>query len=547
MKLHHLIALGVVGVGALFLASSVVAEQRVIQPKHDTAKSIVSNLKLGTIQNIQIGELNSFTEVEGKMFGAGKNTVVIIDDNGQIERTIPTTIQSPTISAFKPGVMIIGDCGKNILYTLDINTEKVTELLRLSNIRERASAQFPGAELLSDRPLGCVASDGNAVFVAVKAGFSSAIFKIDPSSQRILERGFATSPDPSAMLFQKGNLFVLDGKSRQLRRFSSNIKPSKTWTEVPVSDGKGLVIRGDEVMILSPVDKSIIKLRMDMSLLVQPAISVTLTTTPVISVPIQVRQFPEKYAVLICGDIAENFWGECFWNDTVWMYKTLLNAGYEPENIYVLYGYGSDYASANPNYQHSTTVTDFPATVNWVNKVFNGMKNGDAANGIKKMRDVDTLFVWTFDHGGGGNPAYLCLWGGAIYDSDFATKLNAIPYAKRAIFMQQCRSGGFIDNLQNNKTMISTACLSTQDAYPANTENESYGGKTYSHGEYNYYIICALSRLNPTGGSVNADENSNGKISAREAHNWESSHENLAEIPQVSDTAGIGLNFHIED
>ena len=155
------------------------------------------------------------------------------------------------------------------------------------------------------------------------------------------------------------------------------------------------------------------------------------------------------------------------------MYKSLIGAGYTPENIYVLYADGSDYNSANPTYQYPGNVTDFPASYAWVTKVIDGMKNGDSANGIAKMKDNDTLFVWTFDHGGGGQDACLCLYNGdAIWDSDFANRLNAVPYATRAIYMQQCHSGGFIDNLRNYKTFISTACSADEGASPADTENE---------------------------------------------------------------------------
>lgn len=78
--------------------------------------------------------------------------------------------------------------------------------------------------------------------------------------------------------------------------------------------------------------------------------------------------------------------------------------------------------------------------------------------------------------------------------------------------MQQCHSGGFIDNLRNSKTFISTACRADQGAQPADTENEQYNGNWYSHGEYNYYIISAIAKANPLGGAVNADTSGDNKM-----------------------------------
>jgi hypothetical protein len=255
--------------------------------------------------------------------------------------------------------------------------------------------------------------------------------------------------------------------------------------------------------------------------------------------------FQQRYAVLICGDLAENFWGECFWNDTVWMYKTLIANGYTKENIFVLYGNGVDYFSANPYYRNATTVTDFAANSTKVNLVFDGLKNGDAANGIPKMDTNDTLFVWTFDHGGqSGGQSTLCLRDGCMLASNFNAKLNAIPYAQRAIFMQQCFSGGFIPGLQNSKTYISTACRSTEVARAADTELEVVGGKTYSHGEYNFYITTALNRLliSPMS-AVNADTNADTFVASNEMHAWEAARENQPEIPQSNDMGGIGSIF----
>ena len=502
--------------------------------------SKLGSLKITKARGVKI---NSLCDVNGKMYGAGPNKVYLIGEDGKIKKTIPTKIKSPTISRMNESSMIIGDTNTKLIYRLNVNTGKEKLILNLNKVRDTRSSNYPNASLLKQNKLACVASDGKNVYAGVAAGFSSAVFKINPKTNKILSRGFSGGPDPSAMLFHGGKLLVLDRKGKQIRQFDQAVNPSRKLTKVQAKNPKGIAVINNEIRVLAP-GNNIVKMKVNISKLLQPSKRIV-AINPRLKIKIKLIDFPQKYAVLICGDIAENFWGECFWNDTVWMYKTLRNAGYSKENIYVLYGYGADYASANPRYQSSETVTDFPATVSWVNKMFDGLKNGDAASGIKKMTSNDTLFVWTFDHGGGGSTAYLCLWDGAIYDTSFASKLNAITYQKRAIFMQQCRSGGFIDNLRNNKTFISTACRATENAQPADTENEVYGGNDYSHGEYNYYIISALRGLTPMGAAVNADANSSGKVSAREAHTWEKNHESRAEIPQMNDMGSIGSSFFI--
>lgn len=75
------------------------------------------------------------------------------------------------------------------------------------------------------------------------------------------------------------------------------------------------------------------------------------------------------------------------------MYKTLLAAGYTEHNIYVLYGWGADHSSANPNYQHSPRVTDFPATTEWVNRILKGLAKGDWTIDTEMLTANDSLFV----------------------------------------------------------------------------------------------------------------------------------------------------------
>jgi hypothetical protein len=109
--------------------------------------------------------------------------------------------------------------------------------------------------------------------------------------------------------------------------------------------------------------------------------------------------------------------------------------------------------------------------------------------------------------------------------------------------MQQCRSGGFVDNLTGGKSFISTACRADQNASAADTENEQYNGITYWHGEYNYHLISAISGQTPSGAAVNADADASGKISAVEVHQWIVSHDSKTESPQMNDMGAVGSAY----
>ena len=545
----------VVSAALLVGAALVLSQDSLLQKVAPRRLSLAQNSQarlLGQTRLLLPAVLTAYTDVGGKSFGAGGSKVYELNEQGSPTKTFQSPAGRASISSYNTNTILIGDLINKRLYTMATGDGSVKPLLDLNRVSGSPNDLLPYSEAMKNGEFSAVASDGKNVFVSFAAGFSSSIYKIDVMSQKVLAHGWASAGDPSAMQFHDGSLFVLVSNGSQIRRFSDTLQKSHDAINLPFGSAKGLGIRSSgEIRTLTRNGAEIAKVsvppmqlsrqtllaRLDRVRLVQAAI--TRITFPPLN-------FKKRYAVLICGDLAENFDGECFWNDTVWMYKTLRNNGYAREDIFVLYGDGADYASANPYYQNPITVTDFAATPAKVNMVLDGLKNGDAANSIPKMDSNDTLFVWTFDHGGlSGGQATLCLRGGVITASNFATKMNAITYAERAVFMQQCYSGGFINGLKNSKTFISTACRGDEVARPADTENEMYGGKSYSHGEFNYHVTTALNRLktSPPGGAINADSNADTYIASKEMHVWNVGHESRPETPQNNDMGGIGSTF----
>jgi tetratricopeptide (TPR) repeat protein len=280
----------------------------------------------------------------------------------------------------------------------------------------------------------------------------------------------------------------------------------------------------------------------------------------------------EKYAVLITGDYAATSYGvplsdqwnggqgkstygfDEFWNDTFLMWEMLQEKGYSQDNIIVLFADGNDFTFSGqaPQYKPNpgVTVTDYSASIANVNLVFNGLANG--TGGFPQVTQDDFLFVWTFDHGGGsGGNSTLYLIDGLITDDDFAALTNPIAANKKVYWMQQCRSGGFADELEGTTTFFHSACQPDQNAYRANNtpdlENEVINGITYHHGEFNFHIYSPTNGSSPAGYTSyngepysNADLNSDNYISMHESWVWESTHENSSETPLLSDLGSIG-------
>jgi hypothetical protein len=257
----------------------------------------------------------------------------------------------------------------------------------------------------------------------------------------------------------------------------------------------------------------------------------------------------------------------------------VFEKGYSDENVFVLFAGGLDYPhdpDANcpswwddrydPRAIHPDIIdpldghiTDYAANIENVNNVFTNLAN--TAN------EDDFLFVWTFDHGGwDGEHAYLCLIHGEyMWDYEFAALTDQINCHKKVFWMQQCHSGGFIDDLQGEDTFIITACNWSTGASRADDEtvygdpaieNEVINGIEYHHGEFNFHIYSSTNGRSPayythypeyTGELyTDADSDEDGIISVYESADWEITHESQGENPEYSDLGNIGETTSLE-
>ncbi len=274
----------------------------------------------------------------------------------------------------------------------------------------------------------------------------------------------------------------------------------------------------------------------------------------------------EKYAVLITGDYAgynideKSLWpggvgkaqgSDEFWFDTYLMWETLINKGYDNDHIFVLFADGEDFTFTGIDQQYVAPdiyapLTDYKATKANVQSVFNGLAD--------IMNSVDFLVVWTFDHGKNenGNSCLKLMDGETLWDYELAALTNQINCYKKVFLMQQCASGGFVDDLAGTNTIVFTSTNENMIArevdkvfyddidYPGDpdygntftaVESEVYSGYDYDHGEFDYHLFNALNLKTPddktyyeTGnGNIpisNADSDGDGITNLYEASEW---------------------------
>lgn len=245
-------------------------------------------------------------------------------------------------------------------------------------------------------------------------------------------------------------------------------------------------------------------------------------------------RFPkgQRYAVLFAG--ASN---NRHTNDLEFLYRTLRHHyGFADANIYCL------------NYDGTLNYNGSPQPVgNWPgdNTPYQMTVKGKGTKAdldavldeIKgKIKADDFLLIHTNNHGGYDGPgkAYLCTYSGPdYYAADFGAKLAQFPqhYCLMAMY-EQCHAGGFnaptVNNSKATHTTVSSACTEP---------NNSIGGASFDPFARDW--ISAMMESTPAGGALgfSPDSNGDGKISAREAHQYADAVHDPYDTPTYSESS----------
>jgi Tol biopolymer transport system component len=272
-------------------------------------------------------------------------------------------------------------------------------------------------------------------------------------------------------------------------------------------------------------------------------------------------------------DTADELWNDCF----LW-YELMYNRasiGGDSDRIHMLWGQGSDFRRDgdwryDPYAQmRLQSITDDSATVSTVESCFNSLTQ-------EGMVSDDTMFVYTWGHGGMNThsshtathfslkvrPVHyengVGYVGTHLWDTTFARMCDPILEPQRVFVMQQCRGGGFVDDLNDDKTIIVCAGMASDKTkscdgetrngspFPENETTQTQGDGTaiWRHSEFNFHFMNALrgcavwsygtGYTQPE--SVFADSDSDGVVSWHEAFRYEQEHNSMTtETPVYCD------------
>ena len=248
-----------------------------------------------------------------------------------------------------------------------------------------------------------------------------------------------------------------------------------------------------------------------------------------------------KYAVLVSGGWNATYNYGRYWNDLAFIYKALKEKyGYTDAQIIVLYANGS-HSPNNDLDGDGTNDVDYSATKANLTTVMNQVRNNIETDG--------EFFFYATNHGGqevdGTHEAILYLWGEWIRDDEFAALTQNIRCAKAFYVMEQCFSGGMMDDIltaqtypcTNPRVCVITAANYNESSWACDTEGQ--------YDEYVYHWTSAIYGQTPGGTSVNADTDGDGLVSMSEAHQYALNRDSRNEHPTIgsciADACGLGL------
>jgi hypothetical protein len=218
------------------------------------------------------------------------------------------------------------------------------------------------------------------------------------------------------------------------------------------------------------------------------------------------------FAVLVGGTPQS-----AFWTDISLIYNTLITKGYKKENIFVhfadaggSYGYQGIYNDDLDGPIVPSDDIDYDASLASLQTTFDNLSGISTSNPeIPMLGHGDQLLIHFDSHGNSydlanmGSNLVLAGINGVefLYDYDLATMIEQIDCAQMLIVMQQCFSGGFIDDLSDYISYPDTKCknrrIVTAVDYDetARTDYHLTGpvnvmGKVY--GEFDLYFYSAL-------------------------------------------------------
>ncbi len=222
--------------------------------------------------------------------------------------------------------------------------------------------------------------------------------------------------------------------------------------------------------------------------------------------------YGHRYAIVVMGGNVSGQMYQWYWNDTSGKVWTLMDWGFDPEDIiYLTYG---DSANAHPE------LADGVSTKANVKAAFDSI--------AAKATGNDLVHVWWVDH---GNRNGFEVHNGFVYFTELKEWIDSITCKAYIGAYNPCYSGAIMPHMEG-------LCNETRRVITATSVNANQG---------NSYGWAGMWRLAMRGGHPDdivpwfSDKNGDGYIALDETYEWETPHSNDASEYPLFDDNGDGV------
>jgi DNA-binding beta-propeller fold protein YncE len=182
---------------------------------------------------------------DSEIWTYGDRSKRLLRYSGTRESSLTPAPPLPSVSArdaaitWEDGHLLVADRLSRKVFQVDPVNEQETLIM------DPAQLDFGDHDpslLVIDTLVGDIAWHQGLLYLAVQAGYSSAIYCIDATSKRVVSHRLAPGPKPCGLDFDPidSTLFTIDARNLELRRYSTTDKEDVVELPVELAEPRGL-------------------------------------------------------------------------------------------------------------------------------------------------------------------------------------------------------------------------------------------------------------------------------------------------------------------
>jgi len=211
----------------------------------------------------EIGEPHGLAWIEGKVWIVAEGVDEIYGQqavDGKSYKKIKSPYKNPCGLTYDGEDLLLADEKTKIVDRVNMETgksEKYLDLMKV-DIKDFSPALVNKASIVGDIEFG-----QSHLWVAVKAGYSSGIYKIDVEKAVVKNFFFAPGPQPEGISFdhKQEHIWTVDARNREIRQFDAEGKWSGRRIESPANVPRGLSLDDDDnIWVINQIDRKIFEI-----------------------------------------------------------------------------------------------------------------------------------------------------------------------------------------------------------------------------------------------------------------------------------------------